>query len=109
MREDGCARTGGILVLVAFAIVAAMVLLPIIGDLNDSAAARDRVKAARIHAEMRADHQASVDYQHEFHMWTTALMAFGGGFTFRDLALVFLVALIAVAAGYMTGRGRPWQ
>lgn len=99
MLDDVAGLGGCLLCLVVVAIVAALILVPIFSDLGDSLADHERAKAVRIDAETRQEHTRSVDWQHEYQLWTTAIAAFTGGFTLKDVLLIGAVAGCALMGG----------
>lgn len=87
----GAAIIGGILLVV---IIGALVVNAIIGGLGlleDKQAQREYAKAVRVEAEKARDHQASVDWQHEFMLWTIALESIGG---------LDVISLLIIGAAY---------
>ncbi len=89
---------------IAVVVVGGATLIPkAIEAMNDAGTQRERAKTERIEAQADADHQASVDWQHEMMVWTTALAAFTGGFTLKDFLMIVFIGVAAWATGYWLG------
>jgi transposase len=100
LSPSGCSG----LILIALIVIVAVAITWIAGalsDLNNSQAQAELARAERIHQEGRADHQASLDWQHEFMLWTAYIQSqqFGIGCLLGPAA-----ALLALASGYALGR-----
>lgn len=97
---DQRAMAGGCLaVIVILVVLAALVLVPsALGNLQDAAAQRDYARAELERARTEGEHQASIDWQHEFMLYVVTLKAGGG-----DLIAVVVLGLAAFAGGYLLG------
>jgi len=103
LSPSGC--SGLILIaLIFFVTVSIIVAAGALSDLNNSQASAELARAERIHQEGRADHQASLDWQHEFMLWTAYIQS-----QKLDLACLLgpVAALLALAAGYALGLALP--
>ena len=101
--NGGCGAIVGLGGFVVLLLVGLLVIMPMLADFNNSEAARIRAQAERVDAQRRYEHQQSVDWQHEFQLWTVAIAAFTGGLTGKDLLLGLSVCGCARLGGMMLG------
>lgn len=101
----GAGAGGCLLVIVIVALVVGAFLIPTaLGNLQDAQAQRDLARAELERARSDREHQAAVDWQRDFMLWTVAMKASGA-----DVIAVVVLGLAALGGGYWLGRRGPEQ